>query len=85
MSTHVTIHFTGDVEDLGAEVGTEGDQDPGQRDLRGQDQGHDLAGPDRNGHELDPDPEHVGTENRGHARGLVDDQDLGRGEKSTQL
>ena len=80
-----TFNFKGDVEDQGAEVETEGDQDPGpgQRGLGGQDQGRDLAGQDQNDHEVDQDPDHVDTEDRG--RGLVDDQDLGKGKKSIQV
>ena len=76
------FHFAGGVEDQEAEVGTEGDQDPGQRGLEGQDLDHDHADPDRSDHELDQDRDHVGTE--GHGRGLVDDQDLERGIKPVQ-
>ena len=78
------FHFKGGVEDQEAEVGTEGDQDPGQRGLEGQGLDHDRADPDRSDHELDQDRDHVGTEDRGPGRDLVDDQDLGRGKKPVQ-
>ena len=74
------FRFKGGVEDQEAEVRTEGDQDQGQRDLGGQDQGHDHADPDQSDHKLDQDPDHIGTEDRGHIQGLVDVQDLGKGE-----